>query len=81
MRPLIGTLVRSISGTRGRFVATLVNPDREGILPRVDKVRDWFGTPAAAAKTLIWLCWVSLLVSVLVTVLYLAVLGVVAVAT
>ena len=31
----------------------------------MDKVRDWFGTPAGAAKTLIWLCWVSLLISIL----------------
>jgi hypothetical protein len=32
----------------------------------MDRFRDWFGTPAAAVKTLIWLCWVSLLISVLI---------------
>jgi hypothetical protein len=47
----------------------------------MDKIRDWFGSPAAAARTLIWLWWVSVLVSVLATVLYFAALGVVAVAT
>jgi hypothetical protein len=34
----------------------------------------------AAAKTLVWLCWVMLLASVLATALYLAVLGVLTVA-
>jgi hypothetical protein len=46
---------------------------------RMEKVRDWFGTPAAAAKTLIWLCWVSLLVAVFLGVFYLLALGVLAV--
>lgn len=41
----------------------------------VEKFRDWFGTPAAAGKTLIWLCWVSLLLSVLVGVLSLLAWG------
>jgi hypothetical protein len=35
----------------------------------VEKVREWFGTPVAAVKTLIWLCWVWFLMSVLVTLL------------
>lgn len=40
------------------------------------KFWEWFGTPAAAGKTLIWLCWVSVLLSVLVGVLSLLVWGV-----
>lgn len=36
----------------------------------MDRFRDWFGTPAAAGKTLIWLCWVSLLISMLVSILF-----------
>jgi hypothetical protein len=30
----------------------------------MEKLRDWFGTPVRAGSTLIWLCWVSLLVSI-----------------
>lgn len=32
---------------------------------RVEKLGEWFGTPMAAAKTLIWLMWASFLVSLL----------------
>jgi hypothetical protein len=45
----------------------------------VEKVREWFGTPVAAGKTLLWLCWVSVLVSLLVGCLYLLALGALAV--
>lgn len=38
----------------------------------VEKFREWFGTPVAAAKTLIWLWWVGILISVLVSLLYFA---------
>jgi hypothetical protein len=31
----------------------------------VEKLREWFGTPVAAGRTVIWLCWVSLVASVL----------------
>jgi hypothetical protein len=41
----------------------------------VEKVRGWFGTPVAAGKTLLWLCWVSFLVSLLIGLLYLLALG------
>ncbi len=39
-------------------------------------MREWFGTPLAAGKTLIWLCWVSLVASVLLGLLYLLAWGV-----
>ncbi len=45
----------------------------------VEKVREWFGTPVAAGKTLLWLCWVSFLVSLLLGLLYLLLLGALAV--
>jgi hypothetical protein len=48
---------------------------------RVEKLRDWFGTPAAAGKTLIWLGWVSLLVAVFTGLAYALVLGVLAILT
>jgi hypothetical protein len=41
----------------------------------VEKMREWFGTPVATGKTLIWLCWVWLLVSLLAGLLYLLGLG------
>ncbi len=44
-------------------------------------MRDWFGTPMAAGKTLVWLLWVWLLVGVLAGVLYLLGLGVLALFT
>ena len=44
----------------------------------MDRLRAWFGTPVAAVKTLIWLFWVSLLVSVLVSLLYAVTLGMLA---
>jgi hypothetical protein len=28
-----------------------------------EKLREWFGTPVAAGKTLLWFCWASFLVS------------------
>ena len=34
-------------------------------------MRDWLGTPIEAAKTLIWLWWVSLLLAVFSGLLYL----------
>ena len=40
------------------------------------KLREWFGTPVAAVRTLIWLCWVSFVVSVLIGMVALVVLGV-----
>jgi hypothetical protein len=30
----------------------------------VEKLRDWFGSPVAAGKTLVWLLWVSFLGSI-----------------
>jgi len=30
----------------------------------VERLREWFGTPVAAGKSLVWLCWASFLVSV-----------------
>lgn len=48
---------------------------RSGDTCPVAKVREWFGTPVAAGKTLVWLCWVSFLVSLFVGLLYLLVLG------
>jgi hypothetical protein len=47
----------------------------------VEKMREWFGTPVAAGKTLIWLCWVWLLVSLLAGLLYLLALGTLALFT
>jgi hypothetical protein len=51
----------------------------------VEKLREWFGTPLAAGKTLIWLSWASLVASVLLGLLlgllYLLAWGVEAVAT
>jgi hypothetical protein len=44
----------------------------------VEKLREWFGTPGAAGKTLVWLCWVWLLLAVLAGLLYAAALGVLA---
>jgi hypothetical protein len=44
----------------------------------VEKLREWFGTPVAAGKTLIWLLWVWLLVAVLGGLVYLIALGVLA---
>lgn len=41
----------------------------------VEKMREWFGTPVATGKTLTWLCWAWLLVSLLAGLLYLLVLG------
>lgn len=32
-------------------------------LPAVDRLREWFGSPTASAKTVVWLMWASLLVS------------------
>ncbi len=57
-------------------------PERRHVAPsrRTERAHEWFGTPVAAAKTLVWLCWVMLLASVLATALYLAVLGVLTVA-
>jgi hypothetical protein len=48
---------------------------------RVQKLRDWFGTPLAAGKTLVWLCWASLLVAIFTGLLYALVLGVLAIFT
>jgi hypothetical protein len=42
----------------------------------VEKLRDWFGTPVVAGKTLVWLGWVSLLVSVFLGLVYLLAWGV-----
>ena len=63
--------------------APATRPTRRHAAParRPEWLGDWFGTPVAAAKTLLWLCWVLLLVTVLVTALYLAGLGVLTVAT
>jgi hypothetical protein len=36
----------------------------------VERLREWFGTPVAASKTTVWLCWVALFVCVLVSVLF-----------
>jgi len=47
----------------------------------VEKLRVWFGTPVAAGKTLVWLCWVWLLVAGLAGLLYASVLGVLALCT
>ena len=51
----------------------------------VERLREWFGTPFAAGKTLIWLCWASLVASVLfgllLGLLYLLAWGVEAVVT
>jgi hypothetical protein len=47
----------------------------------VQKLREWFGTPVAAGKTLVWLCWVWLLVAVLAGLLYALALGLVALFT
>jgi hypothetical protein len=41
----------------------------------MEKVREWFGTPVAAGKTVPWLCWVSFLASLFVGLLYLLALG------
>lgn len=41
-----------------------------------ERITDWFGTPSAAAKTLIWLTWVLFLGSVMLGLLYLLVVGV-----
>lgn len=30
----------------------------------VERLREWFGTPVAAGKTVVWICWASFLVSV-----------------
>jgi hypothetical protein len=30
----------------------------------MEKLREWFGSPTAAAKTLVWLMWASLLISI-----------------
>ena len=30
----------------------------------MEKLREWFGSPTAAAKILVWLLWVSLLFSI-----------------
>ncbi len=48
---------------------------------QVGKFRDWFGTPVAAGKTLVWLCWVSLLVAVFGGLIYVFTLGVLALLT
>ncbi len=45
----------------------------------MEKVREWFGTPVAAGKTILWLCWVLFLVSLLVGLLCLLALGALAV--
>ena len=47
----------------------------------MEKARDWFGRPMRAVNTVVWLCWVSILVSVLVNLLFFAVLGVRALVT
>ena len=44
----------------------------------MEKLREWFGTPAAAGKTLVWLFWVWLLVAVLAGLVYALALGVLA---
>jgi hypothetical protein len=36
----------------------------------VERLREWFGTPVAAGKTIAWLCWVALLACVLVSLLF-----------
>lgn len=41
----------------------------------MEKIGEWFGTPGAAARTLVWLCWVTFLTMVLTTALYLLLLG------
>jgi hypothetical protein len=41
----------------------------------VEALSGWFGTPAAAGKTLVWLCWISLLVAVFSGLLYILVFG------
>jgi hypothetical protein len=41
----------------------------------MEKVREWLGTPVAAAKTVAWLCWAAFLVSLFVGLLYLLALG------
>ena len=48
---------------------------------RMEKLRDWFGTPVAAGKTLVWLCWVSLLIAIFSGLFYLLALGVLALFT
>ena len=47
----------------------------------MEKLRDWFGTPVAAGKTLVWLCWVSLLIAIFSGLFYLLALGVLALFT
>ncbi len=47
----------------------------------MEKLREWFGTPVRAGKTLIWLLWVWLLVSVFAGLLYLLALGLLALFT
>jgi hypothetical protein len=41
-----------------------------------EKLREWFGTPFAAGKTLVWFCWMSLLVSLFIGFVGLLVWGV-----
>lgn len=48
---------------------------------RVEKLSVWFGTPVAAGKTLVWLCWASLLVAVFSGLVYSLALGVLALFT
>jgi hypothetical protein len=35
----------------------------------MERLREWFGSPVTAGKTLVWLCWATFLVSVVVGVL------------
>jgi len=76
--------VRPGTSRRKRMVLRVIRVPSGGSLRDtcpVEKLRDWFGTPVAAGKTLVWLCWVWLLVSVLAGLLYASALGVLALFT
>jgi hypothetical protein len=36
----------------------------------VERLNEWFGSPAATARTVVWLAWASLLLAVIGAVLY-----------
>lgn len=64
------------SGVSGRCA------EGASLLPSaMEKLRDWFGTPVAAGKTLLWLCWVSILFAAVGGLLYLLAWGVLAIFT
>ena len=56
----------SVGGAYGRFVlgdlGLRASPAR--YRDPVEKLQERFGSPVAALKTLVWLCWVSFLVSI-----------------